>query len=88
MLFISLVKFKEKMTRAAVAEMDRMFAAQAKTGIRNIGVYWTLGRIDAIRIFEAPDEKTVMKMLTRNPPTISTETLVAVSREEAVEMLE
>ena len=66
MLFISLVKFRKKMTKADVDAMYSIFSARKKAGIRNISVCLTPGRIDTVRIFEAPDEKTVMKMLARN----------------------
>lgn len=88
MLFISLIRFRGKITRAEVDAVNKSFEAQQKKGFRNLGIYWTLGRIDAVRIFEAPDERTVMEMLTRNPPSISTETLVAVSKDEMVKMMD
>lgn len=88
MLFISLIRFKEKVTKAEVEAMDKMFEMQLKAGIKNIGVYWTLGRIDVIRIFEAQDEFSVMQALATNPSSITTETLVAVSKDEAVKLLE
>ena len=88
MLFISLVKFTRKLKKGDTTETDRIFADQAKTGIKTIAVYWTLGRYDAVRIFEGPDEKTVMKVLAKAPEGISTETLVAVKREDAIKLLE
>ena len=30
-------------------------------GIKVHGIYWTLGKYDAVAIFEAPDEKTAME---------------------------
>jgi uncharacterized protein with GYD domain len=65
-----------------------MFAEQEKLGIKNLGIYWTLGRYDAVRIYEAPDEKTALRGLTRAPEHIQTETLVAIRREEVAQLLE
>lgn len=87
MLFISLIKFNDRIKKSDVEEMDRMFENQERAGIRNLALYWTLGRIDAIRIFEAPDETTVMRLLARNPGSITTETLVAVSKDEAIDLI-
>lgn len=88
MIFIALVKFRRKPTKADQAETDKAFAAQAKLGIKNLGIYWTLGRYDAVRIFEAPDVTTAMKGLTMRPEHVVTETLVALSRSEVEKLLE
>lgn len=53
-----------------------------------IGFYWTLGRYDTVLIGEAADEKTVMKANIKVGDIISTETLVAVTREEAIKLVE
>ena len=88
MIFISLVKFTRKPKKEDNVETDTMFAEQAKMGIKNIGVYWTFGRYDAVRIFEAPDEKTAMKALAKAPDRVSTETLMTIKMEEARKLLE
>ena len=88
MIFISLVKFTRKPKKEDSAETERIFAEQAKLGVKNIGLYWTFGRFDAVRIFEAPDEKIAMKALMKAPERISTETLVAMRREDAEKLLE
>jgi uncharacterized protein with GYD domain len=61
---------------------------QAKLGINNLGTYWMFARYDAVRIFEAPDEKTAMKGLMMAPDRVVTETLVAMRREDAQRLLE
>ena len=38
-------------------------------------------------IFEVPDEKTMLKMLTKVGDFVTTETLVAIPREEAAKLL-
>lgn len=88
MIFVTLVKFRKKPTKADQADATKMFAQQEKLGIKNIGIYWTFGRYDAIRIFEAPDEKAAMKGLTKAPDYIITETMVALRREDAEKLLD
>jgi len=46
-----------------------------------------LGRYDAVAIIEAPPEKDTMKMLLGFQGIVDTETIVAVSREEAIKLL-
>lgn len=88
MIFIVLVRFRRKPTKADQAETSKTFAQQEKMGIKNIGVYWTFGRYDAVRIFEAPDEKVALKALTKAPEYVSTETLVALTRADVDKLLE
>jgi uncharacterized protein with GYD domain len=88
MIFIALVRFRRKPTKADLAENDKNFKLQEKAGIRNIGIYWTFGRYDAVRIFEAPDEKTAMKALTKAPEFVSTETMLALTRADVDKLLE
>jgi uncharacterized protein with GYD domain len=57
-----------------------------KQGIK-ITAYWTLGRYDAVSIMEAPSEKEIMKLLLPFQHIIDTETLVAVPRDEAIELV-
>ena len=58
-----------------------------KEGINIIGNYWTLGKCDIVTIAEAKDEKTFLKALLRYGDVFSTETLVAVSREDAIKLI-
>ncbi len=74
------MKFSKKPTKADQAANRKAFAEQEKMGVWNIRVYWTFGRCDAVRIFEAPDEKTAMKVLAMAPEHVHTETLVALPR--------
>lgn len=88
MLFIVLVKFKHKPSKADMAASEKELERQAKFGVKTLGLYWTLGRYDAVRIVEAPDEKAAMKATTSSPDFISTETMVALKREDALRLLE
>ncbi len=79
---------RRKPTKADQADSEKMLAPQAESGIQTIGLYWTFGGYDAVRIFEAPDEKTAMKALTKAPDYISTETMVAITRADATKLLD
>jgi len=75
-----LVKFKRK---DFVAENVKMIEEESKRGIKYLSIDWTLGRYDAVAIFEAPDEKEAMKMALRRADFLDMETMVAVPAEEA-----
>jgi uncharacterized protein with GYD domain len=81
MIFVTLYKFRRKLTKSDIDQANRTFS-----GTKNIGVWWTLGRFDAVRVFEAKDEKEAMK-LNLALEGASSETMVAVNREEAVKLL-
>ena len=81
--FIALVKFKKKQTKAIVEENLKRIEADTKEGIKWLGIYWTLGRYDAVALFEAPSEQVAMKMAIRRAENMAIETLVAVPVEEA-----
>jgi uncharacterized protein with GYD domain len=83
MYFIGLVKFKKKQTKEVVAENMNRIETETRQGVKVHGMYWTLGRYDAVAIFEAPDEKTAMKMAISRADDMDMETLVAVPLEEA-----
>ncbi len=81
MIFISLAKF------ARAGDTAKIVAEWKEKGIKMLKWYWTLGRYDAVVVFEAESEKEAMRMLVENPDWITTETLVAIPREEAVKLL-
>ena len=87
MKFVTLVKFRAKPTKETVAENLKLMEREAKEGVKNLAVYWTLGRFDAVVINEAPDEKALMKAMLRRG-WARTETLVAVPAEEARKLVE
>lgn len=87
-MFISLAKWKAKPTKESITKTTKLFEQMAKEGTKIIGVYWTLGRFDAVVILEGPDEKHAMRSSLRWGDLLSTETLVAVPREEALKLVE
>jgi uncharacterized protein with GYD domain len=88
MIFITLAKWRRKPTKEMVAQSTKLFEQMVKEGSKIIGQYWTLGRYDAVVITEGKDEKTAMKSLLRFGDVVSTETLVALTREEAIKLIE
>jgi len=90
MIFITLAKFRKKMTKEYVATTDKAFAALAKEDTKIIGAYWTLGRYDAVILAEGPDKGAVERAF-RTDMAVSefaaTETLVALKREDAIKLL-
>jgi uncharacterized protein with GYD domain len=87
MIFITLWKFRHKATKEMLAESVKLSEQLPKEGIEIIGNYWTLGKCDIVTIAEAKDEKAFMKALLRYGDVFSTETLVALSREDAIELV-
>ena len=88
MIFISLGRFRKKPTKEMTAEAGMLMKEISKEGVKILGFYWTLGRYDTVMIAEAPDEKTAMKANIKAGEIISTETLVAVPREDAIKLVE
>jgi uncharacterized protein with GYD domain len=88
LIFICLARWKTKPTKQSVAQSWKLFDQMVKEGGKIVNIYWTLGRYDAVVITEGPDEQTAMRSLLRWGDLLSTETLVAVTREEAIKLVE
>jgi uncharacterized protein with GYD domain len=88
MIFISLARFKKKPTKESIAQASKLFEQMVKEGSKIVGQYWTLGRYDAVVIIEGKDEKSTMRALLRWGDMLSTETMVALTREEAIKLVE
>ena len=88
MLFILLGKFRSKPTKESVSSINKYIKSLAKEGIEFKDMYWTLGRYDFAHVFEGPNEQVVMKALIGASHVVSTETLVAVAREDILKVLE
>jgi len=88
MIFITLCRWRKKPTKDIVAQGGKLVEQMVKEGAKVLGWYWTLGRYDIVMIAEGKDEKAAMRSLIRFGDLISTETLVAVTREEAIKLLE
>ncbi len=88
MIFITLAKWKKKQTKESIEKSNKLFEQSAKEGVKILGQYWTLGRYDAVVLTEGKDEKSVMKYLLQWGDMISTETLVAIPRDQAIKLVE
>jgi len=88
MIFITLWRFRQKATKEMLAESVKLAEQLPKEGIEIIGNYWTLGKCDLVTIAEAKDESTFMRALLRYGDIFSTETFVALSREDAIKLVQ
>ncbi|HLE35233.1 MAG TPA: GYD domain-containing protein [Nitrososphaerales archaeon] len=85
MIFITLLRFKRK--ARDVVEVGKKIMQNLPPDVKIIGTYWTLGRFDAVWVYEASNEKDAIKMFIDAGDVASTETLTAISREEAMKLL-
>ena len=85
MIFVSLNRFRGKATKEDIERTNKVLASEPK--VKVLAFYWTFGRYDSILILEAPNENTVMKILMQVGDYVATETMVAISREEAIKLL-
>jgi uncharacterized protein with GYD domain len=70
-----------------IQDIDKLWDRFRKEGGKVISAYWTIGRYDAIVTLEAPSERVALRALMRFGDYLSTETFVAVPRDEAVKLL-
>jgi uncharacterized protein with GYD domain len=85
--FVSLGKLRKKPEKALAGEATERVEEFKKRGIKILNWYWTLGRYDTVVVFEAANEKEAMKFAMNVAEFVSTETLVAIPRQEAINML-
>ena len=90
--FVTLVKFTEQGIKGVNQTTKRAegFRDMAKKmGATVKDIYWTLGRFDAVAIFEAPDDETATRLMLSvgSLGNIRTETLRAYSAKEMGEIL-
>jgi len=87
MIFVSLAKFRKTPDKKEIGDTAKLLAEWKAKGIKMLNWYWTLGRYDAVVVFEAESEKEAMKMAIDISEWVTTETLVSIPREEAVKLL-
>jgi uncharacterized protein with GYD domain len=87
LIFVSLAKFRKTPDRREIGDTAKIVADWKEKGINMLKWYWTLGRYDAIVVFEAESEKEAMKMAIEISEWVATETLVAIPREEAIKLV-
>ncbi len=86
MFFIALIKFKKK--ARDVVEVGKKVLQNLPEGVKILSTYWTLGEYDAVWIYEAPNEKVAVKLGIEAGEAMQTQTLVAITRDEAMKLLE
>ncbi len=86
MFFIALIKFKKK--ARDVVKIGKKVMQNLPEGVKILSSYWTLGEYDAVWIYEAPNEKVAVKLGIEAGEAMQTQTLVAISRDEAMKLLE
>lgn len=87
MWFIVLARMKGEMSKETEDKANK-FLANPPPGVKIHNVFYTLGRYDLVIVYEAPTEKDAMACGMFFGGKAFTETLVAVPREEAKELLE
>jgi uncharacterized protein with GYD domain len=88
MWYITMVKFRRSPTKADAAATNQRLKDWASKGIKIHEAFYTLGRYDQVWIGEAPDEKTLTQFALSTPADLAvTETMIAVSRDEATNWL-
>jgi uncharacterized protein with GYD domain len=87
LIFISLSKLRKKPVKESFGDTTKMVEEFKKKGIKVLNWYWTLGRYDVVMVFEAANEKEAMKFQVGVSEFVKTETLVAIPRQEAIELL-
>ncbi|MFQ5969567.1 MAG: GYD domain-containing protein [Nitrososphaerales archaeon] len=85
MIFITLSKFKRK--AKDVSEAGQKIMQNLLPHVKIIATSWRLGRYDAVWMYEGKSEKDAMKVFIHARDVASTETLVAIPREEAMKLL-
>jgi uncharacterized protein with GYD domain len=81
MMYITCVKINPGMTEAARKFGDKLLKEPPK-GVKFLQVYHTLGRYDAIWIYEAEDANVIMDFLHKSRNVSTTETWVAFERKK------
>jgi len=71
-----------------IDDVDRIWDRFKKEGGTVLHAYWTIGRYDAVITLEAPDEKSALRALMRWGDLLSTETMLAIPRADAVRLVE
>jgi len=87
LIFVSLGKMRKKPSKEMSGDATNMVEGFKKKGIKVLNWYWTLGRYDTVVVFEAANEKEALKFSIGVAEFVSTETLVAIPREEAIKLL-
>jgi uncharacterized protein with GYD domain len=78
-----LIKLKHKLTKEDIEALDNL-SNESTLDVKVLSTHYTLGRYDVVVFTEAPDEKAALAASFDVSDLNSTETLVAIPREEAL----
>jgi len=84
--FITLVKLRGKPSKKQIEEMEKALR-NTPPGTKIHSVFWTLGRYDLVFYTEGPDERTAMSVVFPFLDFAATETLVAITKEDALKAM-
>ncbi|MCS7129370.1 MAG: GYD domain-containing protein [Candidatus Caldarchaeum sp.] len=84
MHFVSLIKFRKKLSREDVDRTDRIIRENPSVKVREM--LWTFGAYDGVLVAEAPDAETYLKFILQFSDYLSTETLTAFPRDQAIKL--
>jgi uncharacterized protein with GYD domain len=87
LIFVNLGKMRKKPNKEMAGDATKIVEEFKKKGIKVLNWYWTLGRYDTVFIFEAANEKEALKTSLGISQFVASETLVAIPRQEAVNLL-
>ena len=87
MIFVNLGKMRNKPDKEMAGDATKIKAEFKEKGVNVLNWYWTLGRYDTVFIFEAASEKEALKVSLDISQFVSAETLIAIPREEAINLL-
>lgn len=82
--FVTLIKFRRKLTREDVDRTDQIIRNSPQVKVREM--LWLFGQYDGLLIAEAPDPETYMRFVLQFADYLATETLVAVPRDKALKI--
>ena len=87
MIFVNLGKFRKTPDKKEIGDTAKIMSDWKAKGINVLSWYWTLGRFDTVVVFEAASEKEAMKLSIDISEWVTTETLVAIPRKDAIDLL-
>lgn len=90
--YVSLLKFTQKGIESIKEAPNRIEATRTMAkavGVEVTGIYYTLGRYDAVAILEAPDDETAARVALAGAMkgNVTSETLRAFSADEFVKIV-
>jgi Uncharacterized conserved protein len=85
--FVTLVKFRKKLTQEDFKAFDDAEKEFSKQGLKVLQDFYTLGRYDNVIVLEAPNEKVVASFFMKLSNIAQTETLVALPKAEGRKLI-